>query len=142
MRYLSFDIEATGLHESAYIIEFACIPFDAVEREFNEDLKLHFFVKCPSFDELAPDLNPWVVEHNEQLIRKAHDTGLTMPQFRKTMIEYVENQKVKDYFNNEQIILFGKSMNSIDIPFLSRDLGWDWVRKHFFSSSSRFNKFL
>ncbi len=131
MKYLSFDLEATGLYESAHIIEFACIPFDSENRSFRDDLTLNFLVKCPSFEELEPHLDPWVIEHNKTLIEKAHKTGLTLPQFRKKMIDYVENRNVRDYFEDEQIVLFGKSMNSIDIPFLSRDLGWDWIRKHF-----------
>ena len=44
MKYLSFDIEATGLEKHDLIIEFAMIPFCAKTREFNEDLKKHFFI--------------------------------------------------------------------------------------------------
>ena len=28
-------------------------------------------------------------------------------------------------------MLFGKSLNAIDLPFLNRDLGWEWMRKYF-----------
>ncbi len=131
MKYLSFDIEATGLYEHCHTIEFACIPFDTETHTFNEDLKLDFLVKCPSFEELKPNLDKWVIEHNKELIDKAHKDGLTLPQFRSKMIAYVEDIKVKDYFDNQRIVLFGKSMNSIDIPFLSRDLGWDFMRTKF-----------
>ncbi len=131
MKYLSFDIEATGLHESCHIIEFACIPFDTETMTFEEDLKLDFLVKCPPFEELKPDLDKWVIDNLEELINKAHNEGLTSAQFRSKMISYVEDRKVKDYFENKRITLFGKSMNSIDIPFLSRDLGWDFMRTRF-----------
>jgi len=33
MKYLSFDIEATGLAEHCLMIEFAMVPFDADARE-------------------------------------------------------------------------------------------------------------
>jgi DNA polymerase-3 subunit epsilon len=44
------------------------------------------------------------------------------------------SDEVKSYFKNdknEKIILFGKSMSAIDLPFLNRDLGWNFMRKHF-----------
>jgi oligoribonuclease (3'-5' exoribonuclease) len=131
MRYLSFDIEATGLAEHDLIIEFACIPFDTDTKEIDESLSLHFFVQCPSFEELKPKLDPWVVKHNEGLIKRAHKEGKTQEEFKKIMTDYLEKKEVKEYFGNKPIVLFGKSMNSIDLPFLNRDLGWDFMRKYF-----------
>jgi oligoribonuclease (3'-5' exoribonuclease) len=135
MKYLSFDLEATGLEEDCLIIEFGCVPFDAAEPNLDKaiasDLKLHFYVKCPSFDEIKDSLNPWVVENNETLIRTAHETGLTQEQFKKTLEDYLDSKEIKEYFNGEQIVLFGKSMSAIDLPFMNRDLGWQWMRDHF-----------
>lgn len=132
MKYLSFDLEATGLGENDLIIEFGMIPFDTSNGELAKNLGKHFFVKCPSFEELKPKLDPWVVEHNEELIRKAHAEGLTMDEFKQTMEDYFSSKEVKDYFDHQRIYLFGKSLNAIDLPFLNRDLGWDFMRKYFF----------
>lgn len=131
MKYMSFDIEATGLGEECLIIEFAMIPFDASTKTINHDLKFHTYVQCPSFEKLKPTLDPWVIEHNEELIKKAHSDGLSLEDFKSSMENYLESEAVKEYFNNEKIVLFGKSMSAIDLPFLNRDLGWKWMNKYF-----------
>ncbi|MBY0518293.1 MAG: hypothetical protein K2P81_15390 [Bacteriovoracaceae bacterium] len=131
MRYLSFDIEATGLAESCLMIEFAMIPFDTQTGLFEESLSRSVYIQCPSFEELKPILDPWVVEHNETLIRKAHSEGMPMADFKEMMKTYLESPEVKSYFQNQKITLFGKSMSAIDLPFLNRDLGWDFMRKYF-----------
>jgi DNA polymerase III epsilon subunit-like protein len=134
MRYLSFDIEATGLREHDFLIEFGMLPFDTETKQLDEDLAFHYFVKCPSFEELKPDLDPWVVEHNEELIKKAHSEGLSIEVFKTKLTEYLESDKVKKYFSSSErnkITLFGKSMSAIDLPFMNRDLGWEYMRKHF-----------
>ncbi len=134
MKYLSIDLEATGLAENDYIIEFGMIPFDAGSGTLEEDLGQQYFIHCPSFEILKPNLDPWVIEHNETLIKKAHSEGLTMTAFKAELQAYLESPRVKKYFNNprnEKIILFGKSMNAIDLPFLIRDLGWNFMRKYF-----------
>jgi oligoribonuclease (3'-5' exoribonuclease) len=131
MKYLSFDIEATGLEENAIMIEFALVPFDTSTRTIEHDLERHWYLKCPSFDELKASLNPWVVEHNEQLIRTAHKQGIELVTFKKELQNYLEDDRVKDYFGHQKIKLFGKSISAIDLPFLNRDLGWDWMNKYF-----------
>lgn len=130
MKYLSLDIEATGLDEDCLIIEFACIPFDARTKKIENDLSFHSYVKCPSFEELKPNLNPWVIDNNKQLIQLAHKKGLELTDLKKRFENYLE-QDVKDYFASEKITLFGKSLNAIDLPFLNRDLGWEFMRKYF-----------
>lgn len=131
MRYLSFDIEATGLREKDLIIEFACIPFDSNTKVLEEGMSKHFYVQCPSFQSLRDDLDPWVVEHNETLIRKAHKDGVSIEVFKEQLETYLTSSMMKEYFQNKRITLFGKSMNAIDLPFLNRDLGWEYMRKHF-----------
>ena len=131
MKYLSFDIEATGLEEHDLVIEFGMVPFDAQTGEIHHELEKHFYIQCPSFEELKPNLNEWVIEHNETLIKKAHSEGLSISAFKEELIKYLESDPVKEYFENEKITLFGKSMSAIDLPFLSRDLGWEFMRKYF-----------
>ncbi len=131
MRYLSIDIEATGLAENCLMIEFAMIPFDTQSCTLEETLARSEFIQCPSFEELRPTLDPWVIEHNETLIRKAHRDGMPLSKFREYLQTYLESPAVKTYFGNQKITLFGKSMSAIDLPFLNRDLGWDFMRKYF-----------
>lgn len=131
MRYLSIDIEATGLAQDCLMIEFAMIPFDAATGVLEESLAKSVYIQCPDFESLKPKLDPWVVEHNETLIRKAHAEGMPMAQFKEMMTSYLESPEVKSYFNNQKITLFGKSMSAIDLPFLNRDLGWEYMRKYF-----------
>jgi len=134
MRYLSIDIEATGLKENDFMIEFAMIPFCTENFSVEDHLAKTFYIKCPSFEELKPNLDPWVITHNESLIKKAHQQGISMDQFRDEIETYLMSKEVKEYFRNdkkEKIILFGKSMSAIDLPFLNRDLGWEFMRKHF-----------
>jgi hypothetical protein len=82
-------------------------------------------------DALRDSLDPWVREHNEKIIRKAHSEGLLMSEFREYLKKYLESPEVRSYFGNQKIVLFGKSMTAIDLPFLNRDLGWDFMRKYF-----------
>lgn len=131
MKYLSFDLEATGLEEDALIIEFAMIPICAKTRTMEHSLAKQFYIQCPSFEELKPNLNEWVVKNNETLIRKAHSEGVSPSDFKKIMQDYLESDAVKKYFNNEKVVLFGKSISAIDLPFLNRDLGWDWMNTYF-----------
>jgi DNA polymerase-3 subunit epsilon len=134
MRYLSIDIEATGLNEHDYMIEFGMIPFCTENRSLEDSLSKNYFISCPSFESLKPKLDPWVIDHNESLIVKANKTGMHIDDFREELEIYLQRKEVKDYFKNEKnekIILFGKSMSAIDLPFLTRDLGWEFMRKHF-----------
>lgn len=131
MKYLSIDIEATGLAENCQIIEFAMIPFDTQTRKLEDSLAKSVYVWCPSFEDLKDSLDPWVREHNEKIIRKAHAEGMQMTDFKAMLTTYLESPEVKAYFNNQKIVLFGKSMTAIDLPFLTRDLGWEFMRKYF-----------
>ncbi|MBC7430024.1 MAG: hypothetical protein H7336_15525 [Bacteriovorax sp.] len=134
MRYLSIDIEATGLAENDYMIEFGMVPFCTETMKVEDSLARNYFIKCPSFEELKPRLDKWVIDHNEMLIHKAHVTGLHMDSFKDELETYLISKEVKNYFKNdknEKIILFGKSMSAIDLPFLTRDLSWEFMRKHF-----------
>jgi len=131
MKYLSIDIEATGLNEDCYIIEYAMIPFDAKTKTLEESLTKEFTIWCPSFEELKPKLDQWVIEHNKELIDKSHSEGIKLDDFKKNLENYFESQEVQEYFENKPIVIFGKSINAIDLPFLTRDLGWDWMRKYF-----------
>ena len=102
MKYLSFDLEATGLEEDARIIEFAMIPFDTKEHTLNHELSKQFYVKCPSFEELEPNLNPWVKEHNKELIQKAHKEGVSMDDFKTIMEDYLNSKEVKEYHQQKE----------------------------------------
>lgn len=54
-----------------------------------------------------------------------------LSEFREYLRKYLESPEVRSYFGNQKIVLFGKSMSAIDLPFLNRDLGWDFMRKYF-----------
>jgi DNA polymerase-3 subunit epsilon len=134
MKYLSFDIEATGLAENDYMIEFGMVPFCAKTGAIETSLQRNWYIKCPSFEELKPRLDQWVIDHNEELINKAHNGGEEISVFKNLLTEYLNSKEVVDYFGKTErnkIVLFGKSMNAIDLPFLNRDLGWDYMREHF-----------
>lgn len=131
MKYLSIDIEATGLAEHCQIIEFAMIPFDTQLMRLEDSLAKTVYVHCPSFEDLRDSLDPWVREHNEKIIRKANSDGLMLSEFKEFLKKYLESEEVRAYFGNHKITLFGKSMTAIDLPFLTRDLGWEFMRKYF-----------
>jgi oligoribonuclease (3'-5' exoribonuclease) len=131
MKFLSIDIEATGLAENCQIIEFAMIPFDTLFKRLEDSLARTTYIHCPSFEDLKESLDPWVREHNEKIIRKAHSDGLTLSEFKIWLEKYLQSPEVRNYFGNQKIVLFGKSMTAIDLPFLNRDLGWDFMRKYF-----------
>ncbi len=134
MKYLSFDIEATGLAENDYMIEFGMVPFCSETGEIAHHLERNWYIKCPSFEELKPRLDKWVIDHNQGLITKAHEEGQDLQVFKNDLEQYLHDQEVIEYFGKserDKIVLFGKSMNAIDLPFLNRDLGWNFMREHF-----------
>lgn len=131
MKYLSFDIEATGLEKDALIIEFGMVPFDAQKGSIETTLQKHFYIECPSYEELEENLNPWVRENNNTLIQKAHNHGISIADFKLELERYLNSKDVVEYFEHQRIVLFGKSISAIDLPFLNRDLGWEWMNKHF-----------
>src|SRR5210317_2054829 len=98
MKYLSIDLEATGLGQNDYIIEFGMVPFCTEMNNIEMNLARNYFIQCPSFDDLRPGLDPWVVEHNEGLIKKAHAEGLTMDSFKEELQAYLESAQVREYF--------------------------------------------
>ncbi|MBH49077.1 MAG: hypothetical protein CME71_12990 [Halobacteriovorax sp.] len=134
MRYLSFDIEATGLAEDDLIIEFAMVPFDTATDSIPLTMAKHFYIKCPSFESMKHKLDPWVIEHNKSLIEKAHSDGISIEEFKQELSAYTKQPEISEYFKDSpkgKIVLFGKSMNAIDLPFMNRDLGWNFMRDHF-----------
>lgn len=131
MKYLSIDIEATGLREDDYIIEFAAIAFDTETMKVYDNLTYHTLVKCPPYEELVPKLDDWVKQHNKNLIQNAHEKGISLVDWKTNFELFLKRKDVVDFFGKQQIILFGKSMNAIDLPFMNRDLGWGWMREYF-----------
>lgn len=107
------------------------IPFDTQFKRLEETLAKSVYVHCPSFEDLRDSLDPWVREHNEKIIRKAHSEGMTHSEFKEFLKTYLESREVREYFGTQKIVLFGKSMTAIDLPFMTRDLGWEFMRKYF-----------
>ncbi len=130
-RYLSLDTEATGLEVDCYLIQLALVPVDGLSKTIFTEWGKEVLIQCPSFEELKPKLNPWVLEHNEDLIRKAHREGISPADFKKWMENYLSAPEIKAYFKNERPTLLGKSMSALDIPVLTRYLGKDFMEKYF-----------
>ena len=131
MKYLSIDLEATGLNEDSLMIEFAAVPFDTEDFKIQEQLSFHAYVQCPSFGELRPKLSPWVIKNNESLITRAHQQGKALTEFKTELENYLTSGPVESYFQTKPYTLFGKSLSAIDLPFLNRDLGQAFMRKYF-----------
>lgn len=130
-RYLSLDTEATGLEVDCYLIQVALVPIDGTSKTIFSEWGKEILIQCPSFEELKPKLNPWVLEHNEDLIRKAHKEGFSPAAFKQWMENYLTAPEIKTYFKNERPTLLGKSMSALDIPVLTRYLGKDFMEKYF-----------
>ena len=133
-KYLSIDLESTGLNENDYIIEFAAVPFSTQEKTVETSLTFHKIIKCPSYEDLQAHLSSWVKKNNKRAIRKAYEKGIEIDHLKSDLSEYLESQSIREYFGlkkKEKIVLCGKSLNAIDLPFLSRDLGWDYIRHYF-----------
>jgi DNA polymerase-3 subunit epsilon len=107
------------------------VPVDATNSSIEMPLAKHFFIKCPTYEELLPKLESWVAQHNKTLIRQASKEGIPLVKFKEEMISYLESPAIRNYFHKEKILILGKSLNAIDLPFLNRDLGWDFMRKYF-----------
>lgn len=130
-RYFSIDTEATGLEEDSYLIQFAIVPVSASDKKVYEQLGREVWVRCPSFEELKPKLNAWVLEHNESLIRTAHEKGISPYEFAKWMSQYLSSSDIQEFSKGERLPLLGKSLSALDVPLLTRYLGKPYMEKHF-----------
>ena len=131
-KYLSIDLEATGLDENDLIIEFAAIPVCSDSKAIDHQNSFHTYIECPAFEDLLPNLNPWVAENNKELIIKSHEEGISLENFNNQFFDYLKSSELNDYKNKDsKFVLLGKSLNAIDLPFLNRDLGWQNMRNYF-----------
>ncbi len=132
--YLSIDTEATGLEEKDQLIQLALVPVNITEKRVMTELGWETLVKCPSFEELKPNLNEWVIKHNESLIRDAHTKGIEIPALRTALKAYLNRPEIKTLFKTEKDdrpVILGKSLSALDIPLLKRTLGWDLMNELF-----------
>jgi DNA polymerase-3 subunit epsilon len=138
IKILSFDTETLGLEDpnnsTNQIIEFAIVPATIIIDDMQVvelglyDNVYHKFIKCPSFEELSPNLSQWVIDHNEDLIRKAHSDGISDEVFKLDLATYLEEIKL-DFFEGGDLLYLGKSMQSLDAPIMTKHLGWDFMNK-------------
>lgn len=135
---LSFDTETLGLDDPNFsvnqIIEFGLVPatiiidkYQGVELEIHDN-HFHRFIKCPSFDTLKPELDPWVIEHNKGLIDSAHENGIPDVDFILELGDYLTNIK-SELFEGGDLLYIGKSMQSLDAPIMTKHLGWGFMSK-------------
>lgn len=130
-KYLSLDTEATGLEENCLMIQLAFVPVDTEKRIVDESLGREILIWCPTFEELKPNLNKWVLEHNEDLIRRANAQGVKKEDLPGVVREYLETPGLKKFFGGERLPLLGKSMSALDIPLMHRYFGKTFMEKYF-----------
>jgi oligoribonuclease (3'-5' exoribonuclease) len=130
-KYLSIDTEATGLEEDTHLIQLAFVPVDPERGIIGDEMGWETLVKCPSFEELKPRLNPWVIEHNEGLIRNAHAGGIEPSALKAAVQSYMERDAVKQFFGGDRPPFLGKSLSALDIPLMQRYLGRTFMDKYF-----------
>lgn len=130
-KYLSIDTEATGLEEDTHLIQLAFVPLDPATGVIAKELGWETLVRCPSFEELKPRLNPWVIEHNEGLIRDAHAKGIDPKSLPAAVQAYMEQPGVKAFFGGDRPPFLGKSLSALDIPLMQRYLGRSFMDKYF-----------
>ena len=130
-KYLSIDTEATGLEENCQMIQLAFVPVDSQSRTVAEELGTEILIWCPSFEELKPTLNEWVLQHNEDLIRRANAQGVKPSELSQIVSKYMERPEIKKFFNGDRPPLLGKSMSALDIPLLHRYFGRTFMEKYF-----------
>src|SRR4051812_7613218 len=96
--YLSIDTEATGLDKDTHLIELAMVPVDVQKNKVHEDLAFETLVHCPTFESLKPNLNSWVIEHNENLIRRANLEGTDPRRLPELVRTYLSRPEIKALF--------------------------------------------
>lgn len=131
-KYLSVDTEATGLTNECHLIQLAFVPVDTQTKKVVRELGHETLVKCPSFESLEPNLNPWVLKHMKSVIVDAAEKGIEPTELGGWVESYLESAAVKEFFQGElPLILLGKSLSALDIPILRKYLGEDFYSKYF-----------
>ena len=131
MRYLSIDLEATGLEEENFLTEFAAICVDTQNKTIHHELCFHTFIQCPSFEVLRPNLSSWIIENMKNHIQKAHSQGISLKDFKLQLEKFLISKNVQNFFQHEKILLFGKSLSALDLPLLKKTLGTEFLRTFF-----------
>lgn len=130
-KYISIDTEATGLEEDTHLIQLAFVPMDTETGTIALELGWETYIKCPSWEELLPRLNPWVIEHNEQLIKNAHSQGIEPTSLKSAVGAYMEKDAVRQFLGKDRPPFLGKSLSALDIPLMQRYLGRAFMDKYF-----------
>lgn len=130
-KYFSIDTEATGLEEDTHLIQFAILPVDSENSRIYTELAREWLVKCPSFESLKPKLNPWVLEHNEGLIRDAHAKGLEPAALKAELQAYLDSPEIKQFRGSSKPMFLGKSLSALDIPLMHRYFGRPFMEAYF-----------
>lgn len=130
-RYLSIDTEATGLEEDCVLIQLAFVPVDTSKKKVYTELGVEYLVQCASWESLKPNLNEWVIAHNEQLIKNAHAHGLPSSDVGRKVREYLKSDGIRAIFGTDRPVLLGKSLSALDLPLLARTFGGNWMRENF-----------
>lgn len=129
--YLSLDTEATGLREPNHLLQVGIVPVDTERRVVRHDLGREIILKCPSYEELLPNLDEWNRKHNKGLIERCSKDGVDPAQLVPWFEAYFAEAEVKKLFGDSRAILLGKSMSALDIPIMRRYLGVDRYEKWF-----------
>ena len=60
--------------------------------------------------------HPWVIEHNEGLIRNAHEKGIPRGELKNFVSRYMESEPVRRFFKDERPAFFGQSLERSGHP--------------------------
>ncbi len=113
LTFLSIDIESTGLKEEDECFEFSAILIQngLVLNKFHQYLKVQ---ATPS---------PWVEKNLKKNFLESQKNGLSKEEFVTNFLFFLKDHK--------NLILLGKSLNALDIPFLKKILGYEVFYQYF-----------
>lgn len=113
LTFLSVDIESTGLQEND-----ECFEFSAILIQDGVTLKtFHQYIKVQTVP------SPWVEKHLKKTFLLSQEKGVAQEDFIQNFLAFLQNHK--------NLILLGKSLNALDIPFLKKVLGYETFYKYF-----------
>lgn len=127
MRYLSIDIETTGLNEEKHqILEFAAVLAETTNDTLVEDLP--FFHTRIFWSELIGD--PIALAMNANLIKempKKREPGyLFISELGQEFLNWLSKYIKED----DKISIGGKNFGSFDRRFLNKVVMWNWKKFH------------
>ena len=115
-----------------YLLEIGFVPFNIRTGVIYKELSKRILIKCPDVETMKKEgkISEWNLKRQSHLdlISEASNHGVSTEVAKKMIILYIEEIK---HLTGEKVVLFGKSISTVDMPVLYTTFGHKFINKAF-----------